>query len=153
MIETILGRVSGGEDLSGDEIRAAVNQIMEGKWSAPQIGLLLMALRAKGETIDEITGAAAALRGKMRIIRNFQHDLLDTCGTGGDGSATFNISTAAAIVAAAAGLPVAKHGNRSVTSRSGSSDVLAALGVNVEASLSQVEACLEQLGICFCYAP
>ncbi len=89
----------------------------------------------------------------MRRIRTRRHDLLDTCGTGGDASGTFNISTAAAIVAAATGLPIAKHGNRSVTSKSGSSDVLAELGVNIEASLGQVEACLDRLGICFCYAP
>ena len=101
----------------------------------------------------EVAGAAAAMRQRMTPIRSSRPDLIDTCGTGGDGSKTFNISTAAALVAAAAGVPVAKHGNRGITSRSGSADVLAALGVNIEADVACVEACLDELGICFCFAP
>src|SRR5439155_915361 len=107
----------------------------------------------KGETADEIAGAARAMRRHMTPIRTMRTNLIDTCGTGGIGSDLFNISTAAAIVVAAAGVPVAKHGNRSVTSKSGSSDVLAALGVNVEAPVPVVERCLDELGICFCFAP
>ena len=101
----------------------------------------------------EIAGAALALRQHMTPIRTSRTELVDTCGTGGDGSGTFNISTAAALVAAAAGVAVAKHGNRAATSRSGSADVLVELGVNVEADVACVEACLEELGICFCFAP
>ena len=118
-----------------------------------QIGLLLTALAAKGETVDEIAGAALAMRRHMTPIRSRFPELLDTCGTGGGGSTMFNVSTTAAIVAAAAGVPVAKHGNRSITSRSGSADVLAELGVNINATVPQVEACLDELGICFCFAP
>jgi anthranilate phosphoribosyltransferase len=110
-------------------------------------------LRAKGETADEIAGAARAMRKHMTPIRTSRTGLVDTCGTGGIGSDLFNISTAAAIVAAAAGVPIAKHGNRSVTSKSGSADVLRELGVNVDAPPSVVERCLDELGICFCFAP
>ena len=136
-----------------DEMSHAIDQIMQGKCTDEEIGLLLMALRTKGETVDEVAGAADAMRRHMTPIRSDRDDLLDTCGTGGDGAGTFNISTAAALVTAAAGVPVAKHGNRAVSSKTGSADVLAALGVNVEASVEQVETCLEQLGICFCFAP
>jgi anthranilate phosphoribosyltransferase len=110
-------------------------------------------LRRKGETVAEVAGAAAAMRKHATPIRSQRTGVIDTCGTGGDGSKTLNISTAAALVVAAAGVPVAKHGNRGVTSRSGSADVLAALGVNIEAGVPCVEACLDDLGICFCYAP
>jgi anthranilate phosphoribosyltransferase len=148
-----LGRVSGGENLSMDEAADAMNSIMDGRWSDTEIGLFLTALAAKGETIDEVAGAATALRQHMTPIRSRHTELLDTCGTGGGGSKLFNISTTAAIVAAAAGVPVAKHGNRSITSRSGSADVLAELGVNLNATVPQVEACLDELGLCFCFAP
>ena len=153
MIQATLGRLAMGEDLSTEEVQAAVEDIMEGRLKEGEIALLLTGLRMKGETVSEITGAAAALRKYMTPIRTEHRGLLDTCGTGGDRSGTFNISTAAAIVTAAAGVPVAKHGNRSVTSRSGSADVLEALGVNIEAGVSLVEACLDELGICFCFAP
>ena len=103
--------------------------------------------------MDELAGAAQALRRHMRRIRSRHAQLLDTCGTGGDHAGTFNISTAAAIVTAAAGVPVAKHGNRSATSRTGSADVLAALGVNIEADVAQAEHCLDEVGLCFCFAP
>jgi anthranilate phosphoribosyltransferase len=152
-VDSILGRVAGGQNLSFDEMSAAIDAIMRGEWAEDKIGLLLTALAAKGETIDEIAGAAAVMRRHMTPIRSHHPDLLDTCGTGGGGSSLFNISTTAAIVAAAAGVPVAKHGNRSITSRSGSADVLAELGVNINASVPQVEACLAELGICFCFAP
>ena len=153
MIQSILGRLSGGENLSMDEMSATIDAVMSGNSTDAEVAMLLTALRAKGETVEEIAGAAAALRRHMTPIRTSRRGVLDTCGTGGDGSGTFNISTAAALVAAAAGQPVAKHGNRSVTSRSGSADVLAALGVNVEADVATVERCLDELGICFCFAP
>jgi anthranilate phosphoribosyltransferase len=152
-IATLLGRVSGGGNLSFDETAAAIDAIMRGQWSDDEIGLLLTALAAKGETVDEIAGAAQAMRRHMTPIRSHHAEVLDTCGTGGGSSAMFNVSTTAAIVAASAGVPVAKHGNRSITSRSGSADVLAELGVNINASIGQVEACLNELGLCFCFAP
>ena len=135
MIKTVLGKLSGGSDLSTDEMSEAIDAVMRGECSEGEIALLLTALHDKGETIEEIAGAALAMRKHMVRIRSDRDDLLDTCGTGGDGSATFNISTAAALVAAAAGVPVAKHGNRRITSRTGSADVLTELGVNVEASV------------------
>lgn len=135
------------------EMQAAMDLMMEGASTDEEIALLLTGLAAKGETVDEVAGAAASMRSHMTAIRTSRVGVLDTCGTGGGGSQTFNISTTAAIVAAAAGVPVAKHGNRSVTSRSGSADVLAALGVNLDATREQVEACLEELGLCFCFAP
>ncbi len=152
-VTTLLGRVSGGGDLSYAEMSAAIDAIMRGAWSEEQIALLLTGLAAKGETVDEVAGAAAAMRRHMTPIKSRHAELLDTCGTGGGGSNLFNISTTAAIVAAAAGVPVAKHGNRSITSKSGSADVLAELGVNVHATVAQVEACLNELGLCFCFAP
>ncbi len=136
-----------------DQMAAAVEAIMDGMWSEEQIGLLLSALRAKGETVAEVAGAARAMRRHMTPIRTERTGLIDTCGTGGSGSGTFNISTTSALVTAAAGVPVAKHGNRRITSKTGSADVLAELGVNIEASISTVEACLDRLGICFCFAP
>lgn len=136
-----------------DEMAAAIDAVVSGQCSDGEIGILLTALRAKGETCQEVAGAAAALRRNMTPIRTTRVGVIDTCGTGGDGSGTFNISTAAALVVAAAGVPVAKHGNRSITSRTGSADALAALGVNIDASVERVEQCLDQLGICFCFAP
>jgi anthranilate phosphoribosyltransferase len=152
-IATSLGHVAGGGNLSFEEMAAAFDAIMRGQWTDDQIGLLLTALAAKGETVDEIAGAADAMRRHMTPIRSRHAEVLDTCGTGGGDSKMFNVSTTAAIVAAAAGVPVAKHGNRSITSRSGSADVLTELGVNINASTSQVEACLDELGLCFCFAP
>ena len=153
VIRAMLGRLAAGEDLSADEMQSTLEEIIEGHVAEGEIALLLTGLRMKGESVGEIAGAAATLRKYMTPIRASRSDLLDTAGTGGDRSGTFNISTAAAIVTAAAGVPVAKHGNRSVTSRSGSADVLEELGVNIEADVPCVEACLDELGICFCFAP
>lgn len=153
MIEAILGRLAAGDNLGLEEMAATIDAVVAGQCSEGEIGVLLMALRAKGETAAEVAGATLALRRHMTPIRTTRRGIVDTCGTGGDGSATFNISTAAALVAAASGVPVAKHGNRAVTSRTGSADALEALGVNVQASVAQVERCLEELGICFCLAP
>jgi anthranilate phosphoribosyltransferase len=152
-IQAILGRVSGGANLAMAEMSQVVDSIMSGQWTDEQIALLLNALRQKGETVEEVAGAATAMRQHMTPIETSRRPLIDTCGTGGDGSGTFNISTAAALVTAAAGVPVAKHGNRSITSKSGSSEVLAALGVNIEASVATVTRCLDEVGICFCFAP
>ena len=152
-MKEFLGRVSGGENLSMTEMSDVIDTIMQGKASEQEIALLLTALSAKGETVDEVAGAAAAMRKHMTHIRSGRGNLVDTCGTGGGGAGTFNISTAAAIVAAAAGANIAKHGNRRMTSKTGSADVLAELGVNIEASVSTVEKCLDELGLCFCFAP
>ncbi|HYW81055.1 MAG TPA: anthranilate phosphoribosyltransferase, partial [Thermoguttaceae bacterium] len=153
MIETTLKTVESGNDLSMQQMSEAIGLIMQGRCEEDQIARLLIALHKKGETVAEVAGAAQAMRQHMTPIQTVRTGLIDTCGTGGDGSKTFNISTAAALVTAAAGVPVAKHGNRGITSRSGSADALAALGVNVDADVAQVEACLDDLGICFCFAP
>lgn len=152
-IAAILGQISAGINLAQDEMTTAIDRVMSGELSESEIAILLTALRVKGETVGEVAGAAIAMRRHMTPIRSQRSGIIDTCGTGGDGWRTFNVSTAAAIVTAAAGVPVAKHGNRAVSSRSGSADVLAALGVNIEADVPAVERCLDQLGICFCYAP
>jgi anthranilate phosphoribosyltransferase len=151
--DTLLGTVSAGEDLTVGQMQAAIGQIMTGGCTDGQIGLFLTALATKGETVAELAGAAAAMRANMTPIQSRHEKLLDTCGTGGGGSTIFNVSTTAALVIAAAGVPVAKHGNKSVTSRSGSADLLAELGVNINATVPQVERCLNELGICFCFAP
>jgi anthranilate phosphoribosyltransferase len=153
VITSQLGRLAAGQDLSQPEMEQVIDLLLQGMALENEIAVLLTALRHKGETVDEIAGAARAMRRHMTPIRTSRTNLIDTCGTGGIGSELFNISTAAAIVAAAAGVPVAKHGNRSVTSKSGSSDVLAALGVDITAGVSVVERCLDELGICFCFAP
>jgi anthranilate phosphoribosyltransferase len=149
-----IARVVGGEDLVGDEISAVFATIMEGGATPAQIGGLLVALRMKGETAEEIAGAARAMRA---VATPFScpdpHTAVDTCGTGGDGSGTVNVSTIAALVAAAAGIRVAKHGNRALSSRSGSADVLEALGVRIDAPVAVVERCLEEVGIGFLFAP
>jgi anthranilate phosphoribosyltransferase len=153
LINAVLGRVSAGDDLSMAEMTETIDAIMRGEWSEQQIMMLLTALRHKEETVDEIAGAAAAMRRHMTPIRTRRSGVMDTCGTGGVGSDIFNVSTAAAIVTAAAGVPVAKHGNRSITSKSGSADVLQQLGVKIDASVVTIERCLDELGICFCFAP
>jgi anthranilate phosphoribosyltransferase len=153
MIETLVEQVETGRDQPMDRMAEAIGVIMEGRCSEDTIARLLLGLRRKGETVAEVAGAAAAMRRHMTPIRTSRTDVVDVVGTGGDASGTFNISTAAALVTAAAGAVVAKHGNRRITSRSGSADVLAELGVNIEADVARVEGCLEELGICFCFAP
>ena len=148
-----LARVVAGESLSMAEMAAAVDDFMRGLWPEAKIAEFLLALRKKGETFDEIAGAAAAMRQHMTPIRSRREGIVDTCGTGGNASGIFNVSTTAAIVAAAADAAVAKHGNRRVTSKSGSADVLAELGVNLQAGVECVTSCLDDLGICFCFAP
>ena len=153
MIEAVLKEVEAGKGLSMDQMSVTIGQIMEGKCGEDEITRLLVGLHKKGETVAEVAGAAAAMRKHMTPIRTGREGVIDVVGTGGDGSGTFNISTAAALITAAAGVPVAKHGNRRFTSRSGSADVLAELGVNIEADVDCVETCLDELGICFCFAP
>ncbi|MDP6984701.1 MAG: anthranilate phosphoribosyltransferase [Candidatus Latescibacteria bacterium] len=153
MIQAAIGRLIAGESLDRDEARGVMEQIMSGDATDAQIGGFLMALRAKGETIDEIAGFAETMRAKATKITGGKAPLVDTCGTGGDASGTFNISTTVAFVAAGAGLTVAKHGNRAMSSRCGSADVLAQLGVNVEATPDQVGHCLDEAGIGFLFAP
>ena len=153
MIEAAIQKISSGVDLSMEEMADAIGLIMQGKCDEETMASLLTALCAKGEAVDEIAGAALAMRKNMVAIRTRHAQLIDTCGTGGDGSGTFNISTAAAIVTAAAGVPVAKHGNRAMTSKTGSADVLDQLGVNVAAEMNVVQRCLDELKICFCFAP
>jgi len=153
VIDDAIRQVEAGADLTMEQMAQAVGDIMHGRCSQQQIARLLSALHRKGESVAEVAGAASAMRACMTPIRTRHPWVLDTCGTGGDGSRTFNISTAAALVIAATGVPVAKHGNRGITSRSGSADVLAALGVNIEADKKCVERCLDELGICFCFAP
>jgi anthranilate phosphoribosyltransferase len=153
MIDEVIRRVEARENLSQQEMADAIGLIMRAGCSEHHTARLLLALCEKGETVAEVAGAAQAMRQYMTPIRTRRTGVVDTCGTGGDGSGTFNISTAAALVTAAAGVPVAKHGNRSITSRSGSADVLAALGVGIEADVRCVETCLDELGIGFCFAP
>ncbi len=155
-LSPILGRLARGELLSRSAADTAFERVMSGEATPSQIGALLMGLesRAEGPTVEEITGAAEAMRRHATPTPVPPGlDVVDTCGTGGDATGTFNISTAAALIAAAAGATVGKHGNRSVTSGSGSSQVLATLGVNVEATGEVLRRCLAEAGICFCYAP
>jgi anthranilate phosphoribosyltransferase len=148
-----IGQAESGKDLTAIEMEGAITEMLAGRADAMLTARLLLALRAKGESISELVGAALAMRRAMTPIKTTRTNLLDTCGTGGDGAKTFNISTAAAIVAAAAGAAVAKHGNRKITSATGSADVLAELGIKIDASREIVERCIEEVGIGFCYAP
>lgn len=152
MIQEAIKDLIAGADLGRARTRAAMNQIMSGQATDAQIGAFLIALRIKGETVDEIAGCAEVMREKATPIATTRPELIDTCGTGGDDSGTFNISTAVAFVACGAGLAVAKHGNRSISSHCGSADVLTALGVNVEASPEKVGECLDEVGIGFLFA-
>jgi len=153
MLEEHLKSAQSGTDLTVDQMQQAILWMLAGQVSDQQVADLLLALATKGESVSELVGAARALRLMMSPIRSQRTGLLDTCGTGGDGAKTFNISTAVAFVAAAAGANVAKHGNRKVTSATGSADVLSELGVKIDASREVVESCMNQLGICFCFAP
>jgi len=153
MLEEFINSVQSNVDLSADQMQQAIIWMLAGQLSDEEIGKLLLALRKKGESVSELVGAVRAMRVMMAPIRTKRQGLLDTCGTGGDGARTFNISTATAIVAAAAGASVAKHGNRKITSATGSADVLSELGVKIDAPREVVEDCLNELGICFCFAP
>ncbi len=148
-----IGQAESGKDLTAVEMEGAITEMLAGRADATLTARLLLALRAKGESVSELVGAALAMRRAMTPIKTSRANLLDTCGTGGDGAKTFNISTAAAIVAAAAGAAVAKHGNRKITSATGSADVLAELGIKIDASRQIVERCIDEVGIGFCYAP
>ncbi|MEZ5332355.1 MAG: anthranilate phosphoribosyltransferase [Thermoanaerobaculia bacterium] len=149
----LLGRVMSGEDLARGEMEELVGLLMDGAVDERVTAALLVALAMKGESVAELAGAAAAMRRRVVAIPHSRPDAVDTCGTGGDGRGTFNISTAAALVAAAAGAAVAKHGNRSVSSRSGSADVLEALGVRIETGAQEAGRCLDAIGIAFLFAP
>lgn len=153
MIQTAIQLLLDGQNLERDTARGVMDQIMSGDASDAQIGAFLVALRCKGETVDEITGFAQVMREKATCISGSKGTVIDTCGTGGDGSGTFNISTTVAFVAAGAGLCVAKHGNRAMSSQCGSADVLQELGVNVEIEPEKVAECLDEVGIGFLFAP
>lgn len=153
MIQAALARLLDGRDLSRSEAREVMDQIMTGEATAAQIGAFLTAMRIKRETPDEIAGCAEAMRAHVLAVRPKRRDLVDTAGTGGDGARTFNISTAAALVAAAAGAGVAKHGNRAVSSASGSADVLEALGFTLEQPPERIEQSIDELGFGFLFAP
>jgi anthranilate phosphoribosyltransferase len=153
MIQQALAQLLDGRDLTRDEARTVMGSIMSGEATPAQIAGFLIALRAKGETADEIAGCAEAMREHALPVRPQRADLVDTAGTGGDGAKTINISTAAALVAAAAGAGVAKHGNRAVSSASGSADVLEALGFELELPPERVAASIDELGFGFLFAP
>lgn len=151
-MKPVLNKVAAGESLSADEAEAAFGIIMSGDATPAQIAGFLMALRVRGETVDEITGAVRTMRAKMTTIAA-PAGAMDVVGTGGDGSGTFNISTGAAFVVAGAGVPVAKHGNRALSSKSGAADVLSSLGVNLDAEFSVIEKAIAEAGIGFLMAP
>jgi len=153
MIQNALSQLLDGKDLSRDDARRVMDTIMSGEATPAQIGGFLVALRLKGETAAEIAGAAEAMRSHVVAVQPKRDDLVDTAGTGGDGGKTFNISTAAALVAAAAGAGVAKHGNRSVSSQSGSADVLEALGFQLELTPERIAESIDSLGFGFMFAP
>jgi anthranilate phosphoribosyltransferase len=153
MIKEAIAKAVRGEDLREAEMMAIMTEVMEGEATPAQIAAFITALRIKGETVEEVTGAARIMRQKATRIDARSSVVVDTCGTGGDGSNTFNISTTTAFVVAAAGLTVAKHGNRAVSSGCGSADVLEALGVKIDAGSEIVEECLQEIGIGFLFAP
>lgn len=147
-----IAKVAGGESLSREEARAAFDIIMSGEATPTQIGGFLMALRVRGETVDEIAGAVETMRAKMLPVYA-PGDAIDIVGTGGDNSGTYNISTCTAIVVAGCGVPVAKHGNRALSSKSGAADVLGALGINIELPAERIGECIRQAGLGFMFAP
>ena len=148
-----IAKVADGQNLTEEEAGAAMKQMLEGEATQAQIASFLTALRMKGETLDELVGLASVLRDKAATISPKVENYVDLVGTGGDCTFTFNVSTTSAFVVAAAGLPVAKHGNRSISSKSGAGDVLEALGVNIMAEPEQVQKCVEEVGIGFMFAP
>ncbi len=151
-IKTLLGKVAATQPLSAEEAEQAFSIIMAGDATPSQMGGFLMALRVRGETIDEITGAARAMRARMLPVEA-PEGAIDTCGTGGDAKGTLNVSTASTFVVTACGVTVAKHGNRALSSKSGAADVLQALGVNVDADMTLIERALREVGTCFLMAP
>ena len=153
MIKDAIAKLIDRQHLTEAEAEAVMQEIMDGQATPAQIAAYLTALRMKGETADEIVGSARALRAKAVRIRPTDPLVVDTCGTGGDGGTTFNVSTTVALVVAGAGVTVAKHGNRAVSSRSGSADVLKCLGVRIDLPPEQVEACVNEIGIGFLFAP
>jgi anthranilate phosphoribosyltransferase len=151
-LRALIGKVATGAALSREEAASAFEQMMAGEATPSQMGALLMGLRVRGETVEEITGAVTVMRAKMLRVEA-PPDAIDVVGTGGDASGSFNISTCAALIVAGAGVPVAKHGNRALSSRSGAADVLAALGVNIDLSPAQIGHCIREAGIGFMFAP
>ena len=151
-LKSIIAKVATGATLSREEAASAFDRMMSGEATPSQLGGLLMALRVRGETIDEITGAVSAMRAKMLKV-SAPLDAIDVVGTGGDGSGSVNVSTCAAFIVAGAGVPVAKHGNRALSSRSGAADVLSALGVKIDVTPQQVSRCVAEAGIGFMFAP
>jgi anthranilate phosphoribosyltransferase len=152
-MKDILNKLCGKVNLSREEAKTAMSAIMDGEATPVQVAAFLVAMKMKGETAEEICGCATAMRERAATVRTARTELTDTCGTGGDGKGTFNISTVAALVAAGAGLPVAKHGNRSVSGLCGSADVLEVLGVTMELTPEEMGECLDKVGIAFLYAP
>ena len=150
-LKGLIAKAASGQSLSRAEAETAFDIMMSGDATPSQMGGFLMALRVRGETVEEITGAATVMRAKMTTIER-PEGAIDICGTGGDGSGTYNISTASQFVVAACGVPVAKHGNRAASSKSGASDVLEALGVNIEADMGVIERALAEVGTCFLMA-
>jgi anthranilate phosphoribosyltransferase len=153
MIKETIKKLTERQDLTGDEATAAMNEIMSGDATPAQVAAFLIAMRMKGETVDEITGCARVMREKATRLNPKRRPLVDTCGTGGDGSNTFNISTTAAFVVAGAGVAVAKHGNRGMSSACGSADVLQQLGVKIDIEPEAVENCIDDVGVGFMFAP
>jgi len=151
-LKAIIGKVATGAALSRDEAAAAFDRMMSGEATPSQMGALLMGLRVRGETVDEITGAVSAMRSKMLTVKA-PADAVDIVGTGGDGSGSVNVSTCASFILAGTGVPVAKHGNRALSSKSGAADALAALGVNINITPSDVGRCIAEAGIGFMFAP
>ncbi len=152
-IKEVIGLLADGTDLARDTAAGVMSLIMQGEATGAQTGAILMGLRAKGETVDEITGCAEAIRAMAMPVPHSCSELVDTCGTGGDGASTFNISTTAAFIVAGAGPRVAKHGNRAISSQTGSADVLEALGVQVDMAGPEAAAALDQVGMTFLFAP
>src|SRR5436309_11995762 len=150
--KTLIGKVATGATLTRDEAAGAFDRMMSGEATPSQMGGLLMGLRIRGETVDEITGAVAAMRSKMLRV-DAPPDAVDVVGTGGDASGSYNISTCAAFIVAGAGVPVAKHGNRALSSRSGAADVLAALGVRIDLAPDVISRCIKEAGVGFMFAP